>query len=302
MKLAASCRDGVEKPPPMSKKRIEALCASEESTVQSCEHPKTGSVHEVEDEDVVKPKAKQKPKVRPCDKPDARLQQLDSLHEQTNVKENLKLPEGRRIKLDSQCSTDIRDKGKRRAKPNFDLEFSCLHDEAAARLDITELTDDSDDDLPDARDILDGYSTHLKRQKQPPSDPSETNYSNSEVDALIRAVPVSAPDAPIELEDLYTTSVHHDPGVSNAFQLPSSSRKRKHQTDTIPSQSKRSRMLDGRKMTSFHTTLPVSTSKDLPDLREGKENQTENQGPLFTELSSDNEGDHIDQTTKMTSC
>lgn len=117
-------------------------------------------------------------------RPDRGLEKLQSLHERANVSKSLKLSEGQRLKLDP---TEL--KRKRRPLPNFNIQLSDLNDSGPSRsvnYDMVELDDDNDD-LPEAHDIL-NTTRPPSAVKGTPS--SETHYTNSEVDSLIRALPL----------------------------------------------------------------------------------------------------------------
>ena len=114
---------------------------------------------------------------RASERPDPRLRQLEQLHANTNVQENLKLADGQRVKLQNQHSGSLFTR-KSQPLPNFDIEFANLGGHKPARYE------DSDDDLPDAKSLL-RSTTGGNR----PS--SDTRYTNSEVDDLIRDLPSS---------------------------------------------------------------------------------------------------------------
>ncbi|KAF8823771.1 hypothetical protein HHX47_DHR9000111 [Lentinula edodes] len=122
-----------------------------------------------------------KPKPKPRVKTDQTLDDLDKLHKSTNVQQNLKLSQGHRIKLDpSPSGPSI--KRKNRPIPNFDIEFASIATVDTDILDLPASLDD-DDDLPAPHEIL-AFSKDKKRNYS-----SEDNYSNSELDALIRDIP-----------------------------------------------------------------------------------------------------------------
>ncbi|KAJ7112430.1 hypothetical protein C8R43DRAFT_1159023 [Mycena crocata] len=149
------CRDGLADPPKQPKKR--AGPPSE---------PKTENSPVVSP---VQPKKMKKP-----NRPDPTMQDLERLHERTNV--SLKIPEGGRLKLPA---SDL----KRKPRPalNFNVELTELSDgKPAVSYAIPDLEDD--DDLPEAHELL--QSVSKKQQRSP-----ETNYSDSEIDSLIRHVP-----------------------------------------------------------------------------------------------------------------
>lgn len=114
-------------------------------------------------------------------KTDQTLDDLDKLHKSTNVQQNLKLSQGHRIKLDPSPSAPSI-KRKNRPVPNFDIEFASIATVDTDILDLPASLDD-DDDLPAPHEIL-ASSNNKKRNHS-----SEDNYSNSELDALIRDIP-----------------------------------------------------------------------------------------------------------------
>ncbi|KAJ3864985.1 hypothetical protein EV359DRAFT_39824 [Lentinula novae-zelandiae] len=122
-----------------------------------------------------------KPKPKPRVKTDQTLDDLDKLHKSTNVQQNLKLSQGHRIKLDPSPSAPSI-KRKDRPVPNFDIEFASIATVDTDILDLPASLDD-DDDLPAPHEIL-ASSKNKKRNYS-----SEDNYSNSELDALIRDIP-----------------------------------------------------------------------------------------------------------------
>lgn len=175
----------------MSKKRIEAICAavgdgpSNKRDVSPAPQPR--QVETIRLQDV--PRSKSKPKT----KPDARLRQLDSLHERTQVTENLKLPPGRRIKLEDNAASHMKYQSEHLAASDSDVEIVSENGADTHDIDLTK-DDSSDEDLPDARQLLTTFAGSA-RQAVPHSDPLESNYSNSEVDSLIRSVAVDGSKA-----------------------------------------------------------------------------------------------------------
>ncbi|KAJ3852493.1 DEAD-domain-containing protein, partial [Lentinula lateritia] len=122
-----------------------------------------------------------KPKPKPRVKTDPTLDDLDRLHKNTSVQQNLKLSQGHRIKLDPSPSAPSI-KRKNRPAPNFDIEFATIATVDTDILDLPASLDD-DDDLPAPHEIL-ASSRNKKRNYS-----SEDHYSNSELDALIRDIP-----------------------------------------------------------------------------------------------------------------
>jgi ATP-dependent DNA helicase HFM1/MER3 len=137
-----------------------------------------------------------KPKTRIADNTpaDRKLNDLKKLHEKTNVTSNLKLPQGHRLKLDSP------EQLKRKCRPfrDFNVEFADLKDTRPQNTEVEYLGNDTDDDdLPESHDILKTVSTAIEGR----SSPSETNYSNSDLDSLIRAVPLD------DNQEVFSTSI-----------------------------------------------------------------------------------------------
>lgn len=210
-------------------------------------------------------KAKPKPKLKPCDRSDARLQHLETLHEHTNVSENLKLSSGRRIKLQDQRTAKTQSKGKQNAVPNFDINFMRLNDGDPSIPDLSEV-DGSDVDLPEPRELLNAHIGSMQ-QGERCSDLSETDYSNSEIDALIRVVPLcdsqdgDDPDKNGPTGDCArrtSTLPQHPPRQATPYSSPD--RKRKRGGDSAPSTPKRSRS-SNKHSDAPSISFPVQTRK-----------------------------------------
>ncbi|EPS99015.1 hypothetical protein FOMPIDRAFT_1031123 [Fomitopsis schrenkii] len=169
------CKEGLDKPPPMSKKRVEAICvaAGGSPSTELFGSPPTGPVQAIRPEDVPRPKPKAK--VKPCDRPDARLKHLDSLHAKTQVQESLRISAGQRIKLEDHWA--------------HGTEAGLTEQAATLSSDVEANLDYSDDDLPEPGELLRGL-TGSYQGKKASSDSSSAKYANSEVDALIRSVGV----------------------------------------------------------------------------------------------------------------
>ncbi|KAJ7137708.1 hypothetical protein C8R44DRAFT_335341 [Mycena epipterygia] len=147
------CRDGLAEPPKQPKKRVGQ---SDDSKIQCSP--------------VASPIQPKKP-TKTIARPDSTMKDLERLHERTNV--NLKLPESGRLKLEPT-------KRKHRPVIDFNVELTQLSDEEpTVSYHIAEL--DDDDDLPEPHELL-------KPAKSTEAS-SETNYSDSEMDSLIRHVP-----------------------------------------------------------------------------------------------------------------
>ncbi|KAK7038046.1 ATP-dependent DNA helicase MER3 [Favolaschia claudopus] len=147
------CREGLAEPPKSSKKRSEAI-----------------STHKTEWTAIASPPHSKKPK-----KSDNMMEDLENLHQRSNV--SLKLPEGGRLKLDSTSS-----KRKERPPLNFNVELSQLTDETPTTSFTVPALKDDDDDLLAPDQLL--TASRNQRESSP-----ETNYSDSEIDSLIRRAP-----------------------------------------------------------------------------------------------------------------
>jgi hypothetical protein len=168
----SSCRDGLSELPHPSKKRA-SITAKKVKTEHSVA---------LSDAKPVPPKIKMTTARKTTDR---KLNDLQTLHERTNVTGNLKLSESHRLKVDSPDQL----KRKRKPLPGFKLELADLNDPHPSNTISYELNDidaDDDDDLPEAHDITKAIGPSITEQI--PS--SDTNYSNSDIDSLIRAVPL----------------------------------------------------------------------------------------------------------------
>ncbi|KAI0664683.1 P-loop containing nucleoside triphosphate hydrolase protein [Cubamyces menziesii] len=169
------CRDGLTKPPPMTKKRIEALIAG------SNDPPPAHSAR-----NGTEPKHKEASQS---------LQRLEALHERTGVEKNLRLGEGGRIKLQSELAP--RSQSSRKPVPQFDIELTKLKHEPSATVTTPMELSDSDEDSPDPGSYLRKHSKSRPAEQAVSSD--STNYSNSEFDALIANASIS--DAELHLDE-----------------------------------------------------------------------------------------------------
>ncbi|KAI5117308.1 hypothetical protein M0805_005536 [Coniferiporia weirii] len=154
------CREGTAKPAPVPRK-----LASE---------PKKG-IHTVSAQGVFEPQKKRPVPKREMEE-DRRLKQLESLHKRTGVNNSLRLPEGQRIKLDD--NVKMPHKQKQGASVNFDLELADIRDE-------DERDDESIDEMPGPKELL---TTTRRNQRAKDEKSSETDYSNSELDAIMLTV------------------------------------------------------------------------------------------------------------------
>lgn len=112
-----------------------------------------------------------------------RFNDLEELHEKMNVTSNLGLPQGHRLKLDSPEQL----RRKRRPFQDFNIDFADLNNTLSQATETQYDGNDTDnDDLPESHDILKTISTAIKAR----TPPLETNYSDSDLDSLIRAAPL----------------------------------------------------------------------------------------------------------------
>ncbi|PIL24261.1 hypothetical protein GSI_14014 [Ganoderma sinense ZZ0214-1] len=188
------CRDGLHKPPPMTKKRLEAIVAAGDAFLQkpvaSSSKPTATSTNPRD--------ATNKPKPRPIAKSDRPLKNLEALHDRMGVKENLRLGDRARIKLETNLESAPPTR-KRKPPPDFDLEFARIHDDRPGKVQLVNPNDldVSDDDLPDALNLLTGAR---EAEAQCRSTASEsTDYADPEVDALIAGLHI--PPTGLEMAD-----------------------------------------------------------------------------------------------------
>ncbi|OBZ69133.1 putative ATP-dependent DNA helicase HFM1 [Grifola frondosa] len=277
--------DGLSKRPPMSKKQVQALTAFQgqpASTSSDSKSPLANSVFIMLPEHTAHHKLQAKSNHRSSSKQDISLKHLETLHDRANVKENLKLPEGRRIKLEDPTPTTTK---RRKLAPNFDLDFVRLQDEQTVTLDIADLHD-SDDELPEASEILDAYRTP-RRKPAASSDDLETNYSNSEIDALIRDLPLhgsklSSSSAPIVCTA--SQSGPRSPQLLSGRLTPAQIRKRKQESASQVPTNKRVRR------SSTAREYPSPPPASLKDLHSAQMKGKGRREPLFV-TSSDEEED-----------
>ncbi|KAF9246342.1 P-loop containing nucleoside triphosphate hydrolase protein [Melanogaster broomeanus] len=105
------------------------------------------------------------------------LQQLDSLHKNADIAHNLRLTKGQRLKL----TDDSKNAKPSKVVPNFDLQLTTLRRSRSPPLKTAPMADNCD--------VLPLISEMLEQDETT----SETNYSNSEIDAMIRDVPLDNP-------------------------------------------------------------------------------------------------------------
>jgi hypothetical protein len=132
------------------------------------------------------------------DRSNSGLKKLDELHERTNVQESLRLSQGQRLKLDEK---HLDNSALRRDKPapNFDIAFTALQDAERPPSPHGHVGYESDE-LPDVKTLLQGNAPQaIIENEQTPL--SETTYSSSELNSMIRAMPSSDLDLD-KLEDV----------------------------------------------------------------------------------------------------
>ncbi|KAH7923546.1 P-loop containing nucleoside triphosphate hydrolase protein, partial [Leucogyrophana mollusca] len=172
------CRDGLPEPPRGPKKRLEN---PEPIASVTKRLPESKPIQVVLLDDVPNVKKQKRLKSDPV------LRQLDDLHRGAGVDRNIKLPEGRRLKMDDSGPS----KGQRKPAPNFDLELTTLRCSVSPAAKIHSGIASDDDEMLTISELLDVGKTAR----------SESNYSNSEVDALIRNLPLGGGDDEVEIID-----------------------------------------------------------------------------------------------------
>ncbi|KAL7283636.1 hypothetical protein ACG7TL_003072 [Trametes sanguinea] len=185
--IGTVAEEGLAKPPPITKKRIEMLIAAAEG---SPEKPSTERGMSTSPKPIRHwQDTKGKPRPRPVEahKPasattDRSLKRLEALHERVGVEKSLHLGEGGRIKLKSETNSLRPPK----PRPDFDLEFTELHDPCAEIGASMELSD-SDSDLPELRDV---FGAVQKSQASKLSSDS-VDYADPDFEALIANLPSS---------------------------------------------------------------------------------------------------------------
>ncbi|KZT27339.1 P-loop containing nucleoside triphosphate hydrolase protein [Neolentinus lepideus HHB14362 ss-1] len=174
--LAHSCRQGVAKPPPPPKR----LARQDTAADKDAHKPQLNASTEEVFVQICKAEDVEKLKQKKRQGSDFRLQQLEKLHERTDVANSLGLSEGRRLKLEDSSSIK-----RSKPKPNFDLQFANLDDEDKAR-EMPADPDDSEDELPDPKELV--HETRAPASK--PRSSSEIDISDDlELDAAILQMP-----------------------------------------------------------------------------------------------------------------
>ncbi|CDO73576.1 hypothetical protein BN946_scf185014.g46 [Trametes cinnabarina] len=186
------CREGLAKPPPMTKKRIEMLIAAADKSPRKQDGE--GQDHTVAQPgiDAQDARSKPKPRMKEPHKPVAvdanrSLKKLEALHERMGVEKSLQLAEGIRIKLNTEYPS-YSQQPFRKSKPEFDVEYSTLQNgSSVANSGVSVVLSDSDDDLPEPGGVFSSVpkiTTGLK------SSPDSTDYADPDFDALIAGLPV----------------------------------------------------------------------------------------------------------------
>ncbi|EGN95664.1 hypothetical protein SERLA73DRAFT_76746 [Serpula lacrymans var. lacrymans S7.3] len=178
------CREGLREPSQMPKKRLQRDAEhSKESDQDLGPSFKRKANHVIKLDDISKVKRN-----KTSHQSDSALRQLETLHKGAHTERNLKLSEGQRLKLANEVSGDFTQR-KSRVTPNFDLEFTTLRrtkSPAARHLLHGDL--DDEEELPDISNLLHDAIDTTRQSKTPLS--SETGYSDSEIDSLIRNLPL----------------------------------------------------------------------------------------------------------------
>ncbi|KIM86197.1 hypothetical protein PILCRDRAFT_4735 [Piloderma croceum F 1598] len=228
--MSHSCRDGLSEPPPAPKKRNTVAEKSNPKPMISEKSPSPFFSHATQPSHTIRPKAKTKTPGQTSDM----MQQLESLHESAKDQKSIRFPEGQRLKLDNP-SVSATGPSKRRPKPpppNFELKFADLNDSPPASQYHIPVNDDDDEDLPDIHDLLNAYQPSDAMAGQKKSS-SASDYSNSEIDALIRDIPLDEYEA--ELAD--DSCIHGDLDSWRHFSRPVTplpSRKRPREPENEP--------------------------------------------------------------------
>ncbi|KZT02310.1 P-loop containing nucleoside triphosphate hydrolase protein [Laetiporus sulphureus 93-53] len=280
------CHEGLPKPPPMSKKRIEALC-TEESSQNKLDKSTVGSDNGSRHTDSSKAKATTKVKSKPCDKAGAQLKRLDALHEKTNVKANLKLSPGQRIKLDKSVNTS--GEGLKGRSIGSGLTSLRVDNKADTGDDVISIDDsDNDADLPEPSDLLNSFGNGKRKgcDVAIPSDDT-THYSNSEVDAALRDAPLYDNENIRHMNTSSSTPQAYDnsPRAENwLWNTPASKRqKRRSEADESPINHKRAELEPTQRDETFRRP-PASPMQRKVD--KGKQKAE----LLFLDSSSDEHG------------
>ena len=207
----------------MTKKRLEAIAAAYVSPRKAVVSSSKATVRVLNPHD-----AANKPKPRPVVKSDRPLKNLEALHDCMGVKENLQLGARARIKLDTDLDSSPTTR-KRKPPPDFDLEFARIHDDRPGKVHLVnpDDLDVSDDDLPDALNLLAGAGEPEAKRQCASSE--STDYADPDFDALIAGLHI--PQASLQATDekaAVRNSQEGNPSAANRLQSPANrSRKRR---------------------------------------------------------------------------
>lgn len=180
-----SCRDGLSDPPHAPKKRLStggAKGANQENELDRSSAP--DSAPHSQPSLAIRSKSKQK---KAPIRPDKTLEHLEALHEGANVQKSIRITDGHRLKLDNPqlSSSSLSRERPRPSPPEFNLTFADMGEDPSTS--HGDLDDDEDVDFPDIDELLKPTQS-LMNGKQATA--SESSYSNPEMDALIRDIPL----------------------------------------------------------------------------------------------------------------
>jgi hypothetical protein len=175
----ASCREGLDRPPVSKKRPLKTgLSASKSSTSLI----KKTDVYHIQSEDTRS--EQMRGTMRPSGRPDNRLQELETLHSNTMLQTHL---QGGRIKVSDYVSNGGPDRG-RRLPPDFNISFASIAPSARS-LPIPAKPDSDGEDLPDVHSLLQTMQKYSPSHHLLAEHPSSTQYSDSDIDSLIRDMP-----------------------------------------------------------------------------------------------------------------
>jgi hypothetical protein len=124
----------------------------------------------------------------PIRRRDTRFEQLEALHKSSETGSRLRIPDGKRIKLSHDFTSDGIQPASRTMKkaPNFDVDFSVLekHDGATGEMCLVEISDS--DEFPDLHELV-RDSARSAGEADESLVSLASDYSDSDMDALIRS-------------------------------------------------------------------------------------------------------------------
>jgi ATP-dependent DNA helicase HFM1/MER3 len=218
--VSFSCHDGLSEPPAAPKKRNTTTDKSKSKPIKSKNSSSTDLAN-------ISYTIQSK-----TNRIDNTFQQFKHLHESAKDQKSIRIPDGQRLKLDNPALSSI-GPSRRRPKlppPNFKLTFADLSDSLSTSQYQIPVEDDDDDDLPDIHDLLNAPQAPTDTRR---SSSSTSDYSNSEVDALIRDIPLE--DFEAELAD--DSHLHGDLDALRPRYRPATpilSRKRPREAENEP--------------------------------------------------------------------